>query len=113
MELIFKALSDSTRVSVIEALAFGEKAVGELAAPFDMALPSFMQHLKVLEEAGLITTRKEGRVRKCRLQADTLQSAESWLNAQRRMWSKRFDQLDSYLMSMEDLNDERRRNNGL
>lgn len=102
MDLIFKALSNSTRVAVIETLALGEKAVGELAEPFDMALPSFMQHLNVLEEAGLITTRKEGRTRKCRLQADTLRSAESWLNKQRQIWSKRLDQLDSYLISMED-----------
>ena len=85
MEHVFKALSDATRLSVIEALARGDQAVGELAAPFDMALPSFMQHLKVLEEAGLITTRKAGRVRTCRLRTKTLRTAESWLHAQQRL----------------------------
>jgi DNA-binding transcriptional ArsR family regulator len=102
MESIFKALSDSTRVSVVESLAFGEKAVSELARPFDMALPSFMQHLKVLEDAGLVSTRKEGRTRKVRLRADTLRSAESWLGVQRRTWTRRLDQLDAYLITMED-----------
>ena len=102
MELVFKALSDATRMSVIEALARGDQAVGELAAPFDMALPSFMQHLKVLEDAGLITTRKVGRVRTCRLSTNTLRTAESWLGAQQRVWTDRLDQLDSYLISMTD-----------
>lgn len=100
MERIFKALSDSTRVAIIESLASGEKAVGELAKPFDMALPSFMQHLKVLEHAGLIKTSKEGRIRTCRLQAATLHDAESWLHKQRQIWSQRLDQLDSYLKTM-------------
>ncbi len=100
MERIFKALSDSTRISIIESLASGEKAVGELAKPFDMALPSFMQHLKVLEDAGLINTSKEGRNRKCRLQAETLHNAESWLHDQRQIWSKRLNQHDSYLKSI-------------
>ncbi len=100
METIFKALSDSTRIAVIESLAFGEKSVGELAAPFDMALPSFMQHLKVLETAGLIKTQKEGRTRKCSLEASALQSAESWLSTQHNIWSSRLDQLDNYLTSM-------------
>lgn len=102
MERIFKALSDPTRVSVIETLTVGERSVGELAEPFDMALPSFMQHLRVLEDAGLIATRKEGRTRRCRLRADTLESAESWLSTQRRIWSQRLDRLDTYLLSMED-----------
>jgi DNA-binding transcriptional ArsR family regulator len=102
MEKIFKALADPTRVAVIESLALGDKAVGELAQPFDMALPSFMQHLKVLEEAGLIRTRKEGRTRQCHLEAGTLKSAEAWLNTQHRIWSTRLDQLDAYLISMEE-----------
>lgn len=102
MEQIFKALSDPTRIAIIESLASGEKAVGELAKPFDMALPSLMQHLKVLEHAGLINTSKEGRIRKCRLQADGLQDAESWLFTQRQNWLKRLNQLDSYLISMKD-----------
>lgn len=101
MQHVFKALSDPTRLSVIESLALGEKAVGELAGPFEMALPSFMQHLKVLEDAGLILTRKEGRTRRCSLQTDTLQSAESWLNTQQRIWTQRLNQLDSYLLTME------------
>jgi DNA-binding transcriptional ArsR family regulator len=106
MDAIFKALADATRVSVIESLALGEKTVSELAAPFEMALPSFMQHLSVLEEAGLIVSRKEGRIRTCRLQTDQLKSAESWLNSQRQIWATRLDQLDSYLINMQETRNE-------
>ena len=102
MESIFKALADSTRVSVIELLAAGEKTVGELAEPFEMALPSFMQHLKVLEDAGLISSRKEGRTRTCRLEMDALRSAELWLSTQRKAWLQRLEQLDTYLINLKD-----------
>lgn len=107
MDAIFKALADATRVSVIESLALGEKTVSELAAPFQMALPSFMQHLSVLEDAGLIVTRKEGRTRTCRLETNELKSAESWLNTQRQIWVKRLDQFDSYVINMNETNNER------
>lgn len=102
MEQIFRALSDPTRLAVVETLARGDQAVGQLAAPFKMSLPSFMQHLKILEDASLITTRKSGRVRTCRLQVQTMKSAESWLNAQRQLWTTRLDQLDNYLTDLAD-----------
>ena len=94
MQSVFKALSDATRVSVVERLAHGEQAVGDLARPFDMALPSFMQHLRVLENAGLITSRKVGRTRFCRLEPNVLKSAEHWLNTQRTIWTNRLESMD-------------------
>ena len=65
-----------------------------------MALPSFMQHLKVLEDAGLISSSKQGRTRICELQPDSLRQAQAWLEAQRQIWVTRLDQLDDYLLTM-------------
>ena len=98
---VFNALSDPTRFAVVEQLALYEQSVSELAKPFDMALPSFMQHLRVLEDCGLVTTEKKGRVRYCRLDSTTLKDAESWLSMQRKRWETRLNQLDDYLSAME------------
>ena len=91
----FRALSDPTRRAVVQALGRGPASVSELARPFEMALPSFLQHLKVLEESGLVTTPKAGRVRTCTLRTETLAAAGQWLEAQRTLWTRRLDQLDS------------------
>ncbi len=99
---VFNALSDPTRFAVVEKLTHGEQSVSELAKPFDMALPSFMQHLRVLEECGLVSTAKKGRVRYCRIQSSRLKDAESWLSVQRRRWETRLNQLDDYLSTMEE-----------
>ncbi len=96
----FRALSDPTRFAVVERLSLGPAAVGDLARPFDMALPSFMQHLRVLEEAGLVETRKAGRVRTCTLRAEPLKAAQDWLDAQRAVWERRLDQLDSLVAEL-------------
>jgi DNA-binding transcriptional ArsR family regulator len=74
--------------------------VSELAEPFDMALPSFMQHLRVLEECGLVRSRKEGRVRTCQLAPKPLEKAEHWMAEQRAVWERRLDQLDDYLKEL-------------
>jgi DNA-binding transcriptional ArsR family regulator len=70
----------------------------ELAKPFKMALPSFLQHLEVLEKCGLVRSKKTGRVRVFELQPQPLQEAEDWMKAQRRLWEARFDQLDKFLL---------------
>lgn len=78
----------------------GEAAVTELAKPFPMALPSFLQHLRVLEESGLVHSRKDGRIRTFRVEAKQLSAAEGWLAAQRSRWEERLDRLDDYLLSL-------------
>lgn len=100
LEPLFRALANPTRLAVIERLGRGAASVSELAEPFGMALPSFLQHLAVLEEAGLVRSAKEGRVRTFRLEAGPLRVAETWLAAQRAMWERRLDQLDDYLRTM-------------
>lgn len=97
MDLVFKALSDGTRRTILERLAVGPASVSDLAKPFDMALPSLMQHLQIMEEAGLIVSEKKGRVRTCRLEAATLRDAENWLSTQRSLWKTRLNQLDGLL----------------
>ena len=93
----FNALSDPTRLAVVQALGRGPATVSQLAAPFDMALPSFTQHLGVLEAAGLIVSRKEGRSRVCALDAATLKAAEDWLGHQRRQLEQRLDRFEAHL----------------
>ncbi|MFN7936699.1 MAG: metalloregulator ArsR/SmtB family transcription factor [Bryobacteraceae bacterium] len=94
---IFHGLADPTRLAVIERLTSGPAAVTELAQPFPMALPSFLQHLRVLEDCGLVTSTKAGRVRTYQLAPKPLKAASHWLEKQRILWDRRLDQLDSYL----------------
>lgn len=96
----FRALADPTRRAVVEALGRGPASVSDLARPFAMAMPSFLQHLKVLEETGLVATRKVGRVRTCTLRPEPMAAANLWLETQRRFWEQRLDQLDAFLMQM-------------
>ena len=99
---IFRALSDPTRRGVLERLSRGAASVSELAEPCDMALPSFLQHLRVLENCGLVRSSKKGRVRTCQLDAANLKSAEDWLAHQRSLWERRLDQLDEYLLKLKE-----------
>lgn len=94
---LFHALSDPTRRAVVERLGEGEAAVTELAAPHAMALPSFLQHLRVLEAAGLVRSVKRGRVRTCSLDGERLAAAERWIAAQRGRWERRLDRLGRHL----------------
>ena len=94
---IFHALADPTRRAVIERLSLGSATVSQLAFPFAMALPSFVQHLGVLEKSGLVHSKKIGRIRTYHLEPETIQQVEHWLNTQRHIWETRLDQLDSYL----------------
>ena len=94
---VFHALADSTRRAVVNRLSRGPASVSELARPFDMALSSFMQHLRVLERSGLIRSRKSGRVRTCEIAPGELARAEDWIAGQRALWMSRFDRLEAYL----------------
>lgn len=97
---IFRALSDPTRRSVLERLSAKPLSVSELAASHRMALPSFVEHLKVLEESGLVRSKKVGRVRTFELAPEQVRVAEDWLGRQRSIWERRLDRLDSYLLSL-------------
>jgi DNA-binding transcriptional ArsR family regulator len=99
---VFQALAHPTRRAVIERLGRGPASVGELAGPFDMTLPSFVQHLRTLEVAGLVRSRKEGRVRTYVLAHERLGDAEGWLARQRTLWERRLDQLDDYVTSLKE-----------
>lgn len=99
---VFRALSDPTRRRVVERLSKSPASVSELAAPFAMALPSFVQHLRLLENCGLVHSSKVGRVRTYRLAAGRLKLAENWLARQRSLWERRLDQLDQYLIELKE-----------
>ena len=101
LDLAFAALANPTRRAVIERLRRGPATVSELAEPFRMALPSFLQHLRVLEAGGLVRSRKRGRVRTVRLVPGELRHAAGSLEKQREVWEQRLDQLDSYVHTME------------
>jgi DNA-binding transcriptional ArsR family regulator len=97
LDLAFHALSDPTRRAVLSRLAEGEVPVSVLAEPFDMALPSFSQHLQVLEDCGLIASEKRGRSRWCRLVQARFDEAADWMEAERLRWTQRLDRLEVYL----------------
>jgi DNA-binding transcriptional ArsR family regulator len=99
---VFHGLADPTRRAVLERLSNGPAAVSELAKPFRMSLPSFLQHLDVLEDCGLVKSRKAGRVRTYQLTPQPLKAAESWLEKQRGLWNRRLDQLDTYLADLKE-----------
>lgn len=100
IDRVFHALADPTRRAVVERLGIGPAATTELARPFAMALPSFIQHLDVLERVGLVASTKEGRVRTYRLTPEPLVGAEDWMAAQRRLWGRRLDQFDDYVTTL-------------
>ena len=102
LDKMFQALADPTRRAVLERLGRSPAPMTELARPFDMALPSFAQHLDVLEECGLVRSEKNGRVRTYELAPERLRTAESWLSNQRTKWEKRLDQLDDYLKTIKE-----------
>ncbi len=102
---VFQALADRTRRSVLQRLSRGPVPTLELARPFNMALPSFTQHLNVLEKSGLVKSKKHGRVRTYTLTPRRLQAAEDWMMNQRKLWERRLDQLDAYLLTMKQSDD--------
>jgi DNA-binding transcriptional ArsR family regulator len=101
---VFCALADPTRRAIVGVLGKGPASVSALAAPFAMALPSFMKHLAVLERSGVIRSNKVGRVRTCELRPKTLSRAEQWLGAQRAMWEARSDRMAAYVEKLQQEN---------
>lgn len=97
LDLVFHALSDSTRRGMVERLARGPATVSELAEPLPMSLPAVVQHLQVLEASGLVRSEKVGRVRTCRIEPEALSLAERWINERRATWGRRLDRLGQYL----------------
>ena len=100
IETTFSALADPTRRAVVQALSKGPAAVSQLAKPFEMALPSFTQHLGVLESAGLIISKREGRSRICSLNPSALKAAEDWMANYRQQWERRMDRYEAHLENM-------------
>jgi DNA-binding transcriptional ArsR family regulator len=94
---MFHALADGTRRGMLERLGRGPASVSELAQPLSMSLPAVVQHLQVLEAAGLVSTRKAGRVRTCQLEPAALQQVERWVEARRLEWERRLDRLGAFL----------------
>src|SRR5215510_353345 len=103
---VFYALSNSTRRKVLEQLSGGPATVTELAAPFDMKLPSFVQHLAVLEQSKLVKSKKRGRVRTYEIAPERFKVAESWLTARRAEWEARLDRFDQYVKQLKEKESE-------
>jgi DNA-binding transcriptional ArsR family regulator len=97
LDATFQALADPTRRAIVAALSRGQASVTELARPHRMSLPAVMKHLRVLQRAGIVTQRKRGRTRRCRLAARPLQRAEAWISQYRVFWEGQLDALDRYL----------------
>jgi len=101
LDQMFQALADLTRRRIVERLSRGPASVSELARPFAMSLPAVVQHLHVLEQSGLVSTRKVGRVRTCTLDTQALTLAEQWINERRLGWQRRLDRLGDILAEPE------------
>src|SRR4051795_3227554 len=99
-DVVFHALSNPTRRKVLERLSVGPATVSELAEPFDMQLPSFVQHLSVLEQSRLVRSKKRGRVRTYEIAPERFKVAEDWLAARRQLWEARLDRFDQYVKQL-------------
>ena len=97
LDAVFHALSDSTRRAILARLANGDAVVTELAEPFEMSLPAISKHLNVLEKAGLLQRHKDGRIRRCELNAGPLETASDWISFYKQFWNSQLDSLAKYL----------------
>jgi DNA-binding transcriptional ArsR family regulator len=97
LDRTFSALSDPTRRDILERLTRGPATISELAQPFNITLPGLMKHVRILEEAQLVITEKQGRTRQCRLGSEHLDDAAQWMETYRRRWEGRLDRLGGYL----------------
>jgi DNA-binding transcriptional ArsR family regulator len=97
VDVVLHALSDPTRRQIVEQLGAGPASVSQLAAPLPMSMPAVVQHLKVLEDSGLVESQKVGRVRTCRLVVKRLDTVQDWIDERRRTWERRLDRLGDYL----------------
>lgn len=100
LDRAFSALADPTRRAIVSRLCEGPKSVSELSEPFELALPSLLKHLRVLEQSGLISSEKTGRVRTCRIAPDALHAAEAWIHQHIAAWEKRLDRLEAHVARM-------------
>lgn len=98
LSLLFHALADETRRSILTRLAEGPAGVTDLAEPTGLRLPTVMRHISVLEEAGLITSSKDGRIRTCAIVPEAMKPVRTWLDEQRAIWESRLDRLDAFVM---------------
>ncbi len=101
LDATFGALADPTRRSILERLIGGESSVTSLAEPFDMSLPAVSKHLRVLEKAGLLTQEKDGRVRRCRMDAGPMKEASDWVGRYRIVWEEQLDSLADCIEQMQ------------
>jgi DNA-binding transcriptional ArsR family regulator len=101
LDATFAALADPTRRAIVARLAAGDATVNELAEPFALSLPGISKHLKVLERSGLISRRRQAQFRPCHLERPALDAAVDWIEANRRLWSERFDKLDDHLRTLQ------------
>lgn len=101
IDVMFSALGDPTRRAIVERLASGDATVLELAAPFDISLPAISRHLKVLEDAGLISRGRDAQRRPCRLRPEALAKVTAWAEHTRRAWEDRLERLDEYLRDLQ------------
>jgi DNA-binding transcriptional ArsR family regulator len=107
LDVVFQALADPSRRTMVERLSRGPASVSDLAQPLEMSLPAVMQHLQVLETSGLVRSEKTGRVRMCRIDPKALEIAEGWFAKRRAAWERRFDRLEAFLAE-ENAQDTRR-----
>lgn len=98
LDRTFAALSDSTRRGILTRLGQGPATIGELAEPTGMTLTGLKKHVQVLEDAGLVTTRKVGRTRQCELGTERLDDAMKWIAFYQKLWERRLDGLDAYFL---------------
>ena len=101
LDHVFHALSDPTRRAIVHRLGRGPASVSELAKPFAMAMPSFLQHLRVLEDSRLIRSEKAGRVRTCEMQRSAFSVAEGWLAEQRALWEGRLYRMEAHVATLQ------------
>ena len=106
LDRAFQALSDPVRRGMLARLSRGPASVSQLAEPFSISLPAIMQHLKALEESGLVRSEKKGRVRTVRLEPDTLSTAESWIAERRSEWEAQLDRFETYLLTLKKNGDD-------
>lgn len=100
LDRMFHALADPTRRAIVARLVQGPTSVSDLATPFEMAMPTLLAHIRVLEDSGLIGSEKHGRVRTCAIRPGALDATVAWLDRQRAVWEGRLDRMEAYAAAM-------------
>jgi DNA-binding transcriptional ArsR family regulator len=106
LDSVFFALADPTRRAIVTRLCEGPQSVGELSEPFDMALPSLLKHVRVLEQSGLVSSEKVGRVRTCKIEPRVLHATEAWIHEHISAWEQRLDRMEAHIARMKRKNQE-------